>query len=409
MKIAAILLVLVVIALAFKSYAEDKVISPKQEEVYKTAVDVSNKLNSIIFQDLAAEKKDQNLFISSYSVTSALNLAYAGATGVSKAEFESLYGIPAENNLHESYASLFENLKADSGDNQVLNANSLWVDDEINLLPEFKALTKKFYNTSENKVDFIKADKAAEVINKWVADNTSQMIKKLVSPIDFNEYTRLVLTNAIYFKSVWEKEFDANKTNNSDFTLLGGKVQNVSTMYDKFHLKFADEKTYKVAEFPYKNSRLSMVVLLPNEAKSEAIDNLVSNLTKNVEQFDKNGVVQATYVSLPKFKFESAVLDFADILKKHGLAVTFSDDAKFENITHDKPLKISKVLHKAAIEVNEKGTEAAAATAVLMMDASGMPVDKPAEFYVNKPFIFVIRDSKTGLILFAGKITNPAS
>ena len=402
-------MILIITALAVKSNAGGKAVKESGGlSGYKTAVDASNNLNSVIFQDLSAEKKDQNIFFSSYSVVSALNLAYAGATEVSKAEFENIYGIPAQNNLHESYANLVENLKINSGDNQLLNANALWVDNKINLLPEFVALTKKFYNTSENKVDFAKKEQAAETINKWVAENTKQLIKKLVGANDFNEYTRLVLTNAIYFKSVWRNEFDASKTEPRKFILLDGSSQEVSMMSDKFYLKFAEEKSYKVAELHYKNSSFSMLVFLPNEAKSESLDNLIANLPKNITEFDNVGVEQSVFVGLPKFKFETAIEDFSEILKKNGLAVTFSDDAKFGNITHDMPLKISKVLHKATIEVNEKGTEASAATAVMMMVGSAMPVDKPAEFYVDKPFVFVIRDSKTGLILFSGKIVNPS-
>jgi serpin B len=254
-------------------------------------------------------------------------------------------------------------------------------------------------------VDFITAtENARKTINAWVEKKTNGKIKDLISPGVLDSMTRLVLTNAIYFKGNWAKQFKENRTQDAPFTLADGKKIEVAMMNQKAEFGYMETDTFQALELPYVDEELSMVILLPKEidALNEFEKALTTeNLNQRLAEIHKCEVV----VFVPKFKTTSQ-FSLADVLKSMGMKDAFSSDADFSGINGKRDLFISAVIHKAFVEVNEEGTEAAAATGVVMRLTSVGPAAIPV-FRADHPFLFLIRDNLSGSILFIGRVVNP--
>ncbi len=368
----------------------------------------NNELAVKLFEGLTAENPEENIFFSPYSIFSALNLAYLGAGGETAAGFGKLYEIRPLDNFHGTFGNNAELLEESRGENQLLNANALWVDSRIKITPEYSTRAKEFYKTAEKQTGFAKPEEAAKEINSWVAENTQEKISNLVSAQDFDEDTRLVITNAVYFKGLWDKAFEPRATRNAKFRLLSGEEKNIRMMSDERKIKYAEIDGVKIAELPYKDSGLSIIFVLPAVEGAEELATARKKIFgEALAKFTAEGINQEATLSIPKFKFETEIMDISELLQQGGLKKAFSDKAEFPLITKDEDLKIDKVLHKAVVEVNEEGTEAAAATAVIAARVVSIRVDN-LKYVLDRPFVFLIRDQKTGYILFAGQITNPA-
>jgi serpin B len=307
--------------------------------------------------------------------------------------------------LHPTFAALESSIKAaGDGSGCSLNvANSLWGQEGQGFLAEFLAVTKKHYGARLREVDFAGAvGQARQTINAWVAGQTQQRIKELLQRGDLDRSTVLVLANAIYFKGPWASRFDAQHTREAPFQVSYLKQVVVPMMQQvrRFPLFTSDE--LDVLELPYIGDRLSMVLLLPKKVDGlAALEESLS--TKNVDEWLGRLAEQPVRVSLPRFRLDTR-FDLARTLASMGMPDAFSGGkADFSGMTGRRDLWVDAVLHEAEVEVNEEGTEASAATAVVMRKGSRVP-----SFIADHPFLFLIRDRQTGSILFIGRVVDPS-
>ncbi len=360
-----------------------------------------------LYQEL--KRKEGNLFFSPYSISTALVMTYAGAKGQTEKEMaEVLHFSLSQEPLHASFSNLQSKLNAiqNKGYIKLSIANSLWAQEGYHFLDTFFDMTKRYYGAGLNFVDFEKETEAARItINTWVESETQQKIKDLIKPGMINPLTTLVLCNAIYFKGNWLDEFDKERTMDADFYVSPEKRMKVSMMRETSYFKFRDFNDFSAIELPYEDNDLSMVIFLPK--KVDGLADLEKRLTNNnVKEWMGellNSYRSKISVSLPKFK-TTCELELADVLVNMGMLSAFSlPPADFSGMTGKKGFFISKVIHKAFVDVNEEGTEAAAATAVAM--AKG--ISKTLLFQADHPFVFLIRENQTGSILFIGRIVDP--
>jgi len=365
--------------------------------------------NNVFALDLYGRlrQKDGNLFFSPYSISDALAMTYAGARGQTAEQMATTlhFALPAQR-LHPAFGELIRSLNAGGKDRkyQLSVANALWGQKGYTFLPDFIRLTKDVYEGGLKEVDFVKTEEARKAINHWVEEQTRDKIKDLIPEGALVSDTRLVLTNAIYFKSAWAEAFHEGATKKEDFHLGGGRKVQVPMMHTNEAFRYRDGGTFHALELPYQSRQLSMIVLLPK--KVDGLAELEKNLTSaRLDEWLKAMKVHQVNVALPKFKF-SAEFSLKDVLSAMGMPLAFSKQADFTGMTTRERLYIDKVLHKAFVDVNEKGTEAAAATAVVVRPTSA-PNYPRADFRADHPFVFLIRENRTGSILFLGRVANP--
>jgi serpin B len=257
-------------------------------------------------------------------------------------------------------------------------------------------------------VDFVnETEKARQTINDWVAEQTEDKIKGLIPAGLLNPLVRLVLTNAIYFNGKWVLPFDPSDTQGEPFTLLDGSTVQVPMMSQTETFRYAEGEGYQAAVLPYRGSSLSMVLLLPEEGRFEEVEAALS--PELLTSLDEHLAYERLRLSVPKFKFESE-FNLSDALIGMGMPSAFglgdSGGADFSGMTGDRSLMISAVIHKAFVAVDEEGTEAAAATAVIVLEAE-VVIDDVLEMKLDRPFLFLIRDEETGTVLFVGRVMDP--
>lgn len=352
--------------------------------------------------------RDGNLFISPYSISSALAMTYAGARGNTAAQMaDALHYDLASEKLHESFSELDKAFNAGGKSYRLSVANALWSQIGLSFLPEYISITQKHYDAGLKEVDFVyHTEETRSIINRWVEDKTGGKIVDLIGPGVLDPLTRLVLTNAIYFKGQWEQQFRPEQTEEAPFYLAAGKQVIVPFMRQVATFKYAETGSVQVLELPYSGSELAMTILLPKPDSSLAeLEAAIG--TDGIEAIVDTLSPTKVDVSIPRFKFE-AELSLSRYLQQLGMIDAFDDNtADFSGIS-DTFLYITHVLHKAFIEVNEEGTEAAAATAVVMGTKS-IRLDLPEVFMADRPFVFLIRDVRTGSILFVGRMADPLS
>lgn len=350
-----------------------------------------------------------NLFFSPYSISSALAMTYAGARGETAIQMaKTLHFSLKPERLHPALADLTATFNAKGKSYQLSVANALWGQTGYNFLPEFLKTTKKYYGAGFKEVDYVdegKREQARQTINKWVEERTNNKIKELIKPKILDALTRLVLTNAIYFKGKWELQFKPEDTQDLPFHISAEEKKNVPMMRQTAKFKYTENGQAQVLELPYTGGDLSMVVLLPraNYGLAKLEESLCpENIQSWLSQLSKEKV----RVFLPRFKLEK---DFVlnEKLQDLGMIDAFDENtADFSGMTPKRQLYITKVIHKAFVEVNEEGTEAAAATAVIMGTKSAM-IDNTPVFRADRPFVFLIRDLRSGSILFMGRMADP--
>jgi serpin B len=352
--------------------------------------------------------REGNLFVSPYSISSALAMTYAGARGNTAAQMaDVLHYDLAPDRLHQSFSELNKAFNAGGAGYRLSVANALWSQVGLRFLPEYISVAEKHYDAGLREVDFVfHTEEARSIINRWVEARTENKIVDLIGPGVLDPLTRLVLTNAIYFKGQWEQPFRPEQTEEAPFYLSSGKQAIVPFMHQIGTFKYAETGSAQVLELPYSGNELAMTVLLPKPDSSLA--ELEAAIRTDGIQAILEGLTPIKVdVKLPRFKFE-AELSLNEYLQHLGMTDAFDDNmADFSGIS-DTFLYITHVLHKAFIEVNEEGTEAAAATAVVVGTKS-IRLDLPKVFMADRPFVFLIRDLRTGSILFLGRMADPLS
>lgn len=396
----------------------------QRNEMETTNKEIIIKGNNEFAFDLYAKLRstEGNLFFSPYSISTALALTYSGARGLTESQMAGVLHFPIITKSgtklsstlipdRQQFASVFGkiikdlNNRGEKGGYQLSVANALWGQKGYEFLEEFLELIKTNYDGQLNEVDFIKATESArQTINKWVEKKTNNKIQNLIQKGVLDSMTRLVLTNAIYFKGNWARQFKEDKTKDAPFTLADGEKIEAAMMNQTAEFGYMETDSFQGLELPYVDDELSMIILLPK--KNDGLDEFektltVENLSKWLNKLYKREVV----VSVPKFKMTSQ-FSLASVLKSMGLTDAFSSNANFSGINGKRDLFISAVIHKAYVDVNEEGTEAAAATAVTIRLTSIGPSRTPV-FKADHPFLFLIRDNHTNSILFIGRVMNP--
>jgi serpin B len=356
-------------------------------------------------------KETGNVFFSPYSISTALAMTYAGAEGQTEKQMAEVlrFGLPEER-LHAAFASLRQS--SDPGNSkpgyQLRVANRLWGQQGFHFMPAFQQTVRTSYGAELAPVDFARQTEAARrTINGWVEKETEQKIKDLIAPGVLDSMTRLVLTNAIYFKGTWTDEFKKEATKDAPFHRSGQRQVSVPMMYQKDHFKYAAVGDLQILELPYGRDRhLSMVVLLPKQV--DGLAQLEKKLSReNLQEWLTGLRSQEVKLFLPRFKMTSQ-FQLKDVLESMGMTLAFTPrQADFSGISSEEELFISAVIHKAFVDVNEEGTEAAAATGVAVAVTSAPVRQEPIVFRADHPFVFLIREQRSGSILFLGRLLDP--
>jgi serpin B len=360
-----------------------------------------------LYAQLKREQPDKNLFFSPTSISLALCMTAAGASGPTQSEMANVLHLDADlAQAHAHFHQLLEqwNATGEKRAYQLRVANRLWGQQGYPIRPEFLTLTRQQYGAEMLLLDFAQPAAASREINHWVEEQTNNKIKDLIPPASLDALTRLVLTNAVYFKGDWVQPFSKQGTREEDFTVSAQAKVKVPLMHQQTRLGYAEEETFQAIELPYAGGDLSMVVLLPKEAgglpeleQAITVDKLASAISKLH--------VREVNAYLPKFKLETS-FGLNATLEALGMKQAFSRAADFSGISAEK-LYISAVLHKAYVDVNEEGTEAAAATGVVMKALAMPHMESIPVFRADHPFLFLIRDTRAGSILFLGRLTSP--
>lgn len=365
--------------------------------------------------DLYSEYKSENgnIFFSPYSISTALTMTYEGAKGKTAEEMQAVLRIPKDDEIRRSESEkIYNQINKDSEDYRLSTANALWAQKDYQFLEEYINNVEKYYGGKTTNLDFIKeTEKSRVTINDWVEDQTNDKIRNLIPKGAVDALTRLVLTNAIYFKGTWVLQFDENDTKDEDFKTSSGQTVKVPMMKltgDDAEFNYAEADKVQVLELPYDGEDLSMLLILPEEDDLRNLEKSIN--TKKLSEW--RGVLEKQRVDIyiPKFKFETKYF-MAETLKEMGMSDAFVyGAADFSGMDGTRDLYIDNVIHQAFVEVNEEGTEAAAATAVVMMGWGGTgEIEKPVIpiFRADHPFIFIIQQKETGNILFMGRVSNP--
>ncbi len=373
--------------------------APKSTAAAFAPAESINHLAVDLYKQVAGN--EGNLFLSPYSISTALAMTYGGARGETAAQMNDTLHLGGQGATHPAFSHLRKKLNGvqEKGDVQLSVANSLWPQVDHAFLADYLGMTKEFYGVDIEPVDFKRDTEAARLrINNWVEAKTADKIQDLLEEGAVTTLTRLVLANAIYFKGNWASQFKKEATRDAPFTLESGDTVTVPMMSRTDDFNFAYAKTFQALELPYEGGDLSMIVLLP--AETDGLPALEQALTPELVaglEFNEQEVM----VQLPKFKFEWK-MELSKTLSAMGMPLAFSNQADFSGMDGSKELSIGIVVHQAFVEVNEEGTEAAAATGVGMRVTSMPPM-----FQANRPFLFLIRENATGAILFIGRVVDP--
>jgi len=402
-------------------------------EDMKRVAEGNNRFALQLYQKL--QSAEGNLFLSPYSISTALAMTYAGARGETReqmarvlslatsteaAQMSSAAGGSApttpptgkpmtQEQVAQAFGKIIKDLNARGagGKYELRVANALWGQRDYRFLPEFVTLVEREYGGHLEQADFVKAaEQARQTINTWVEKQTNGKIRDLIGPGVLDAMTRLVLTNAIYFKGNWINQFEKDQTQDGPFTLADATKVQVPMMNQQARFGYAETDTLQALEMPYAGEGLAMVILLPK--KMDGIAALGQELTAdNLVQWLGQIHQRQVIVSVPKFKMTSK-FSLAQVLQSMGMVEAFSDKADFSGMAGNRELFLSAVIHQAYVDVNEEGTEAAAATGAVISATSVGPDQTPV-FRADHPFLFLIRDIKSGSVLFLGRVMNPTT
>jgi len=414
-----VLLLPVIVSIQMAQPAAGEVLKSDKERITSPDVSTSEQASLVegnsafafeLYQEL--KEKEGNLFYSPYSISLALAMTYAGARGETAEQMAATLQFmleqkrlhPAFNWLDAELATRGEGAAGKDGEGFRLNiVNAIWGQKDYEFLPDFLDVLAENYGAGLRILDFItEAEKSRVAINDWVSGQTEGRIKDLIPQGAIDEWTRLVLTNAIYFNAAWEHTFDEDMTADGPFYLLDGGQVTVPMMKQTESFGYTKGEGYQAVELLYDGGELSMVILLPEAGNFEAFEaglqaQQVSDIISGLQPTE-------VALTMPRFEFDSE-FSLKDTLADMGMPIAFSSGADFSGMTGNPELFISDVVHKAFVAVDEDGTEAAAATAVIM-PTSAAP-EPAVEVTIDRPFVFLIRDIETGAILFVGRVLNP--
>jgi serpin B len=393
--------------------SESRITSPDTTASQLAALVSGNSTFAFNLYQQLTQGNNGNIFYSPYSISTALAMTYAGANGDTATQMAKALDFtlpqaqlhPAFNDLALQLASRGQGASGTNGKSFALNiANALWCEKTYNFLPDFLNTLGQNYGAGVNLLDFVNSPEPSRVtINNWVSNETNNKINNLIPAGAITPQTRLVLTNAIYFDAAWQNPFSADKTQNGTFNLLNGSTVSVPMMNNEASYGYTRGSGYQAVELPYSGNQVAMDIVMPDAGNFTKFE---SGMTAgSISGIINSLQPKSTNLTMPKFNFDSS-FSLNAALSALGMPIAFSNQADFSGMTGNKDLTIADVVHKAYVAVDEQGTEAAAATGVVM---SAMAVMNQNNVTIDQPFIFMIRDIQTGAILFVGRVLNPAS
>lgn len=370
-------------------------------EGVSSVVSASNQFAFDLYLELR-EDEEGNIFFSPYSISTALAMTYEGARGQTAEEMQSVLHFPEDNDTRRySYARLHNQLNKEDKDYTLQTANALWAHEDYQFLDEYFDIIERYYVGNTTNLDFVEQpEESRETINNWVEERTNDKIKDLIPQGFINWLTRLILTNAIYFKGNWVTQFDPEDTQEQDFKVSPEKTVKTPMMSitgESFNYTATED--LQILEMPYEGNDLSMLILLPKGDDLESVEASIS--AEKISEWRDDLNEQEIDIYIPKFKFETKYF-LKKELQEMGMPTAFTDSADFSGMDDTRNLHIGFVIHQGFVEVNEEGTEAAAATGV------GMELTcAPPSFRADHPFIFLIQHKESGNILFLGSVMDP--
>jgi serpin B len=384
--------------------------SPSAADPVKAALTQGNNTFAV---DLYGQLSGQpgNLFFSPASISTAFAMAYAGADGQTATEMAGVFHftLPPDQ-LHPAMGALLASMNAPHSGYQLRVTDALWAQQDASFLPSYLDLVQSDYGAGFHRVNFKASPETVRAtINQWVEQQTNDKIQNVIQPGVLSTSTRLVLTNAIYFKGDWLDIFEKSATQDEEFHLTAKQSVNAPLMHRTGSYRYYDGGTFQELELPYKGDELSMVVLLPKEiAGLPALEQSFTSATL-ADWLQKLEPAGKVILTLPRFTMTQQ-FELSGALAKIGMPLAFSGAADYSGMTGKRDFTISAAIHKAFVDVSEQGTEAAAATATVMTATAmrqSVPEPPPIIFRTDHPFLFLIRDIQSGSILFMGRIADP--
>jgi len=366
-------------------------------------IESNNKFSFDIYKLL--KNKNENFILSPFSISSAMAMTYAGSKNNTLAEISNTFHF--NKNLidfHKDFNNLYGVNFNKKSKVQFYSANSIWINKNLKLKDDYLSNNKQYYSGTAYFQDFQNnPDESRININKWVEKNTNKKITNLLKSSDIDESTRLVLVNALYFNGSWEKQFKEEQNTLENFQVAKKKFEKKTFMNTTINSTYYEDKIAEVIDIHYSDARYSLMIIIPKSFKK------MRKLEKNLSfeyymQIDKQKINKRINLTLPKFNIETDI-NLNETLQGMGISDAFTSAADFSGITNQEKLYISNVVHKAKIEVSENGTEAAAATAIIMRKTAF--ISEHVNLKIDKPFIYILRNTQNNCIYFMGKIVNP--
>ena len=381
--------------------------SASTSEGISAVVNANNQFAVTMYQQLNGQSKqvDANVFFSPYSLTSAIAMLYAAAEGNTKAQIQKTFYYPSLPILNPNSAALYNQFNKPSPNYKLNTINDLWLQQGRTPNQAYIDTVKRYYGGQVNTLDFKNnTETSRQMINEKIAKHTNQMIPELLSKESTQPSTSAILTNAVYFKADWSSRFWVS--GDIPFHYFNGTSSDVDMMFQNTEFRYSEDEQVQVVELPYKGIELSMLVVLPKSKEPLAMQTLIKNLsTTQITDWTKRLKQQDILLNLPKFKIDEGY-PMKAVLTDMGMPSAFGNQAKFNVFADSSPIAIDDIHHQAVIDVNEIGTEAAAATGVVAVDISGS-MHPPVAFKADHPFMFMIKDNKTDAILFLGQVNKP--
>ena len=382
--------------------ADDSASTP---EGVKQVVNANNQFAIDLYQRInkQAKQAENNVFFSPYSLSTAMAMLYAAAEGETKQQIQKTFHYPAPAILNPNSAALYNQFNKPNPNYDLSTVNDLWMRQGLSPNQTYLDTVKRYYGGQVTNLDFAsRPELSRQTINNTIANHTKQMISELLPSGSISRSTATVLTNAVYFKSEWAQPL-ALRNWEQPFYNLDGTTTDVNLMYGINHFDYMEDEKVQVVELPYKDDDLSMLIVLPKSKEPVAIQKLVANLsTTQINQWTEQLENRKVFLIIPKFKLQESY-QMESLLTKMGMPIAFGSRADFSLFNDEQSLAVDSIIHKAVVEVDEKGTVAAAATSIVIKPISA---SYNAEFTADHPFIFMIKDNKTDAILFLGQVNK---
>jgi serpin B len=365
-------------------------------------VESNNKFSFDAYQKI---KKNENFIFSPFSISSAIAMTYAGSKNNTLTEISEVFYFNKNlNNFHKDFKNLSEFKSNKNSKVQFYSANSIWIDKDLKLEDTYLTINKKFYSGIAYLQDFQNFPEKSRVkINTWVEKNTNNKITDLLKSSDIDISTRLVLVNALYFNGSWDKQFKKEENTIEKFQIGKRIFEDKTFMNATINSSYYEDKLAEIIDIYYSNAKYSLMIIIPKSyRKMKKFEKSLS--FEYYMQLEKMKKMKRVNLSIPKFEIETD-LNLNETLQRMGIKDAFNSSADFSGITTQEKLYISNVVHKAKITVTENGTEAAAATAVVMRKTSF--IADQVDLKIDKPFIYILRNTENNCIYFMGKIVNP--